>query len=295
MNNIYHYPNLRTGEKPIATVAQYEDALAEYHRFEATKSDLPKIEQMHFWKKEMEFASKLIFSRCPVVLVAICPYCNKKVYANLNFGVFTLDANFWLLDYDNAKNVSPESTCPHLIAIDGALHLQNNPPPPKLKGFKMMRFKITMAAEVPFVKPRILRKEGVIAVIHSISIAEKYTGYPVSYFSKDNILQSEFCIGWARQEYVEHLDGIPNATFSGKRSDIQDYDLIPWIKKEKLLWLEENAGNINLFKEEIFFPYSNMQGRKHPYIIETGVITDLPDPKEEPPTTEIETFMPSVS
>ncbi len=212
----------------------------------------------------------------------------------MNFGVFTLDANFWLLDYDSAKNVSPESICPHLFALDGALNLQNNPPPPKLNGFKMMRFKITMAAEVPFVKPRILNKDGVIAVIHSVSNAGKYIGYSVSYFTKEKIPQSDFCIGWARQEYVDHLDGISNATFSGKRSDKQDYDLIPWIKKEKLLWLEENAGNISLSKEEENFSYSNIQGRKHPYVIENGIITDLSDPKEEPPKTEIETFVPSV-
>lgn len=294
MNNIYLYPHLHSGDKPIETVTEYEEALAEYRKFETTKSFLSKEEQMNFWKKEIELRGKLVYSRCPVVLVAICPFCDKKIYANLKSGVFSLDENFWLLDYDDAKNAYHETICTHLFAIDGALHLQNNPPPAKLKGFKSMRCKITMAAEVPFVKPRILNKDGVIAVIHSVSIAGKYIGYPVSYFTKEKIPQSDFCIGWARQEYADHLDGISNATFSGKRTDIQDYDLNPWVKKERLFWLEENADTIHLIKEENRFPYSSIQGRKHPYIIENGVITDLPNPKEEPPKTEIETFMPSV-
>ena len=294
MNNIYLYPHLHSGDKPIETVTEYEEALAEYKKFESTKSSLSKEEQMDFWKKEIELRGKLIHRRSPVVLVAICPFCDKKVYANLKSGVFSLDENFWLLDYDDAKNAYYETICTHLFAIDGALHLQNNPPPVELKGFKSMRFKITMASEVPFSKPRILNKEGVIAVIHSISIAEKYIGYSVSYFSPNKISQNEFCIGWARQEYVDHLDGISNATFSGKRSDKHDYELLPWVKKEKLFWLEGNVDTIHLAKHEKNFPYSNIQGRKHPYAIENGKITNYPDPKETPPKTEIETFMPSI-
>ncbi len=95
-----------------------------------------------------------------------------------------------------------------------------------------------MAAEVPFVKPRGLSLPGMVAVIHSLPVAERYTAYPIVYFTEQQPPQREFCIPWARIEYVARDRNHPEVTITGRRSDDQDYDLVRWIEQGKLYWLD---------------------------------------------------------
>ncbi|HMY67852.1 MAG TPA: hypothetical protein PL163_14455 [Leptospiraceae bacterium] len=196
------------------------------------------------------------------------------------------------MEYDDCKPVTDDSKCGHLYALDGALNLNENPVPEKIKAFSFIRNKIYMGAEVPFVKPRILKREGVTAVISSVNIAEKYTGYPVTYFSKEYISQSDFMTGWAREEYCARDEMVSSATFVGERREPQEYDLTDWISQNKIRWIQEKNNEIVLNSNDDIYPYENLKGRRHPYVIQNGQIKDLPNSEDLQTKTSIETFMP---
>ena len=143
-----------------------------------------------------------------------------------------------------------------------------------------------------FIKPRILDKEGVIAVIHSVFIAEKYTGFPVTYFSKNFISQSEFATGWAREEYVARDQIVSSATLVGERTEPQEYDLEKWIDQKKVRWLVEDKDDLLLNNETDLYPYHQIAGRRNPYLMQDGKVIDIPNVEEVITKTTLETFMP---
>jgi hypothetical protein len=232
-----------------------------------------------------------IFYRCqPWVLISRCPYCEKAVW--MKVGVFSLIDEFWYRLYsDGREEVLDKSRCQHLFCVDGALSLNGCLP---IEAYAPMivgpNNKIVMAAEVPFVKPRVLNLPTMVAVIHSFPVAEKYTGYPVVYFAERKPKQSEFCIGWARREYFDyHRRSRGKATITGKRSDLQEYDLEKWIQQGKLFWLDLGDKEYPLISGSIEkFPYSNISGRRHPYYIKEGQVFGLLDPVQGEPEIRME-------
>lgn len=292
MKNVYQYSNLKEGMQKLTTVAEYEAAEKEFLEIGKKVNEIPPKERIPYLNMQTQEFSRLIAAPSPDVLVAVCPYCARKIWARIKHGIFTLNASYWVMEYDDGKIVTDDSKCGHLYVVDGALNLNNAPVPETIKPYSFIRTKIYMGAEVPFIKPRVLSKEGVIAVVHSISVAEKYTGYPITYFTKSPISQREFTTGWAREEYCARDEIVGEATFSGKRSEPQDYDLEKWVKQNKLRWLVETNNEFDLNTDSDIFPYYNIEGRKNPYQIQNGKVIDLPNPLEIQTNTTLETFMP---
>lgn len=290
MKNIYKYSG--SGGTRLTSVSEYEEAERKMTELERDIQSIPPKERIPYLGMQTEEFRRLIAVPSPDVLVAVCPYCERKVWARIKHGVFTLNASFWVMEYDDGKTVTDDSKCGHLYALDGALNLNENPVPEKIKAFSFIRHKIYMGAEIPFIKPRILEREGVIAVVSSVSIAEKYTGYPITYFSDRFIPQKDFMTGWAREEYCARDEMVSSATFKGERREPQEYDLSGWISRRKLRWILKKNNDIVLNSEYDPYPYAGLKGRQNPYIIENGKVTDLPNPEEIQTKTTLETFMP---
>ncbi len=68
--------------------------------------------------------------------------------------------------------------------------------------------------------------------------------------------------------------------FTGKRSDKQEYDLTNALVMGQLQWLDPQTQTKLLTLEMENCPYEGVNGRRHPYKIENGVVYDLPDPQE---------------
>lgn len=296
MQNIYRYSEGISDSEKIKSLSDYlnrEEGFKNYEseiRFQI--QSLKPIEQISYLHKITQEFSLRLAMPSPDVLVAICPYCARKIWAKIRNGLFTLSASFWILESDDGKWVTEDSKCKHFYLLDGALHLNSKPIPKKLNAYGFVRNKIYMGAEVPFIKPRILKKEGVIAVIHSIQIGNGHIGYPITYFTKEKILQSEFAMGWAREEYSAKDELVSNATFTGVRFEPQDYDLEKWIQLDKIKWLVERNESISLNEKKDFSLYLKIDGRQHPYNIQNGKIIDLKNTNEIIQTTNLETFLP---
>ncbi|HNT76548.1 MAG TPA: hypothetical protein PKH77_16165 [Anaerolineae bacterium] len=297
----FSYPFLQPGEKPITTVDEYLLLRNDYDRLRQRSRELRiKIKAVETTDKEESARlyqelknlepseSRLRFEmgrRTPLVLISICPYCGTEIWQKT--GIFSLLDQFWYHRSSDGQYVAEGSRCPHLFCIDGALNLCGNQPTEQGQAITTVgETSIPMAAEVPFVKPRVLNLPTMRAVVHSILVAERYLAYPVVYFAEK--LPAEhvhFCIPWASSAFSgwhPYANG-QKIGFVGKRADRQDYDLDKWIQSEKLLWVDPVTEADLVGGPAGAFPYANVAGRRHPYYIEEGKVYDLPNPAESKP------------
>jgi hypothetical protein len=288
------FQDLLPGEEPITSVAEYLAARRRYDELSSRLNAL-QLEMREWWSEGKEVPKELsdeyhllepqkrhvkygFFRRQPRVLVSRCPYCAQAVWVKV--GVFSLVDEFWYReDSDGRDDVPKDSRCSHLFCLDGALNLNGHRPTEAIAPITVVtNTTIKMAAQVPFVKPRVLDLPTMVAVIHSFPVADKYTAYPIVYFAEQQPSQEEFCIGWARQEYVDHLEGGKPIVFIGRRTDAQDYELRKWVEQGKLLWLDP-TGDEQLIRGPVeAFPYNDVLGRRNPYTIKGGKVRNLRSP-----------------
>jgi hypothetical protein len=226
----------------------------------------------------------------PEIMIARCPFCQKAVWLKDRNAPASLRAPFWWKQYSNGRDdmVTADSLCRHLFCVDGALNLRGHSPTeasrPGIREYPRSH-SIVMAAEVPFVKPRLLHVPGMVAVVTDFPVdGGKYTAYPIVYFAPQSVGRTEevFCIPWATKEYAIRAS---IACGFGTRSDTQEYALKPWIAHGKIYWLDKTQAHFPVVKTPAaHFPYPNVPGRRHPYTISRGRVSNLPQPKHGTPT-----------
>ncbi len=230
--------------------------------------------------EQMRAASLQVFY--PWVLVSRCPYCEEPVRQLAC--VFGLGELVWYQSYGDGRSLEDYiEGCDHLFCLDGALNLNGHQPTEVGEpGPEHFTSRITMAAEVPFVKPRVLKKPTMVAVIHSLPVAERYTVYWVAYFAQQMPPLREFCVPFARIGHTNVEYAYPdNYRTDSTRSDVQEYDLTSWIEQGKIFWIDPNDETNPIVRGSAAdFPYHNIPGRRHPYYIENGQVYDLPNPKQ---------------
>jgi hypothetical protein len=256
-------------------------------RSEGKEADPNLYEELKFSRQQRKELEQNIPPGSPHVLVSRCPYCDTEVW--MYVGISSLMEQYWHLESgDGREHVAKDCRCPHLFCVDGALNLNGNQPTGKYepieKGTEHDR--ISMAAEVPFVKPRVLNLPTMVAVIHSLPVEEKYTAYPIVYFAEKQPPQIEFCMPWARREYFASTNSVGPSGWQivmmGKRRDAQVYELEDWIRQRKLFWLDPKNKEHPLVRGSVeAFPYYNVTGRRHPYIIKDGEVQNLENPTKD--------------
>lgn len=210
--------------------------------------------------------------RLPWVLVARCPFCSSPIW--MQVGIFSLASGFWFRAYSDGRDeVWEETICAHFFFVDGALNLNGHRPteakpwhPSRERDMRAWHY-IWMAAEVPFVLPRVLALPGMRAVLHDFPIADgKYAAYPITYFTEQRPPVEDFGIPWARKLYYDTRSGYSTR---GKRADQQDFDLERWAAQ--LFGLDASQPDYPVVPlAQLGFPYRNLAGRKHPYVIREG-------------------------
>lgn len=201
-------------------------------------------------------------NRLPLRLHARCPFCEAPTYWKID--PFDLAGPWWAWPFVPREYKVP--TCEHVLCVDGALNLEGHTPS-EVTGGKSKQ--IDMAAEVPFVKPRMLALGNVIAVVHRMpaKIAGKYTGYPIVYFGDPRPSLSQGSLGWACTEF-HNEEGKWNIVY-----DVQAYDLDPWIKAGQLCWLDPDHPDHPLVcGPPEAFPFGDVAGLKVPYAIRDGQV-----------------------
>jgi hypothetical protein len=302
----FDFPHLLPGDKPITLVEEY---LAARHPYDQLNLQIRAIQlkmkrlrdqgktpasqlfdELNILRRQEDQVSLDFFRRLPYILISRCPYCDKAIW--MKVGLFSLVHEFWYrVDSDGREEVPEAHRCPHLFCVDGALNLNGHSPTDAKAPITTTNKTISMAAEVPFVKPRVLNLPTMVAVIHNLPVADKYTAYPIVYFAQQQPPQDSYCIGWARIEYVDHHRASPpGVVIIGKRSDAQDYELAKWVQGRKLFWLDPTDEEHPLVRGPAgAFPYNKIPGRRNPYLIKDGQVSNLPNPtKDSKPKNRLE-------
>lgn len=156
-----------------------------------------------------------------------CPFSGKPLVRA--FDPWGIDGFWW--QRDKIRNADEPPPPRHFLLLQGAVSLNGLPP-------KGGRHEALVGPEVPFVIPRILSREGVVAVISSITMANGYTAFPVAYYSMTQPEPGCLTQGWREDSYsYVDADGRP-----AWRIDAQpwDFDLRHWVQSGRVTWINQN-------------------------------------------------------
>jgi hypothetical protein len=211
----------------------------------------------------------------PIASIGRCPFCKSLFRSSID--TFGLDGLWW--NYDAPTRRDDEETCSHFLVLDGAIKLS--------KKVEFIPFNAVIGPDVPFVIPRIINGEGVIAVVTSIRIGQHYA-YPISYYAEPVPYALELVNTWGTSYYVSKGpevddDGDHVAGWSESPCLEEDYDfeLGPWIRRGKLFWIKPDDPDLELQTDLIGCPYLNLNGhQKIQYLSFDEVTIDDEDDNE---------------
>ena len=190
-------------------------------------ADWEQLEKMRTAK--MKFLEPLVqkyWNWIKPVRLSCCPICHQDYFHSFDPVDFQ---GFWWMERTQRPFKEP-SSCAHFRLLSGAVDRRG-------KSFVQPLFEVFPGPEKPFVIPRILKMPGMAAVITKINMTCGFIAYPIVYFSEYPPKPGTLTQSWAQKEYRFITE---NSEEKWKIvEDMYDYDLKPWIKKNKLV-VEEN-------------------------------------------------------
>lgn len=206
-----------------------------------------------------------------------CPFTGEILYMRIDD--IGLDGFFW----NNSAPRRPEQKFPEtFFAIDGALKLQGTPEKSPLL--------CSPGPDLPYALPRLLRYDEIKAVVSCIKIGP-HTAYPIVYYA-DPVPEGVFRVNdWGTERYWEPGTPDPEIFTPGLYIDVpaepeeMDFELEPWIKEGKLLWIAPGDESLTLHGHAYGCPYLDLPGSRNPKYIQNGETWEF-NPEEEAPETE---------
>lgn len=203
-------------------------------------------------------------ARLPIIMLSRCPFCQHPLL--YQFDPYSLHGLWWK-GWINSH--PPASACKHFVVLEGALNF-NGLGPPENKGIDRA-ISADVGPDVPFVVPSHLAYS--VAVIHQVAVCDKYSTYPIGYFSKHTGLFSTTRRGWT--------------TDTGWGVDFKsyDYDLAPYLLAGQVYWLDPNDPQhpVKQGKPDAC-PYYNLPGERRPQHVSHGklIYGQNPDGNNQP-------------
>ncbi|NLO09954.1 MAG: hypothetical protein GX129_08845 [Clostridiales bacterium] len=224
----------------------------------------PLEEQLIVMNNEIQELLESYMKGLPIRDLSRCPFTGEKV--SMAIDDMGLDGLWW--NYDSPKR--PENKLPDTwFAIDGALMLKGE--------IEKAPFLCSPGPDIPFVLPRLLEFIQAKAVISTIQIGS-HIAYPICYYA-DPMLYGELRVNdWGTGRYWETGSMIPELWSPGQYisltpdKDEYDFDLEPWIKAGKLLWISPDDNSMTLHGHVSGCPYLNLQGSRRLKFIRDGLV-----------------------
>lgn len=211
--------------------------------------------ERHTIRLELDQLRKVYIERLPILFVSLCPYCQQPLLRR--FDPQSLNGSWWspLWHHPNEP-----LHCKHFFVMTGALNL-NGFEPTEVES----KDGIYPGPELPFVIPRLLNYADMVAVIYSIKVANKYTGFPIVYFGLNLPPATELTQAWGRTRYA-----YGNDQFSWlSREEEYDFEVYKWIKARKVYWIEGFEPTL-ITGEADRYPFLHLRGRRSFYFIRKG-------------------------
>lgn len=246
----------------------YEAARAEFKQ--AGRAQPPDRSVLSRLKAQMQDLLAAYWRDLPRVPLSRCPICTRVL--ERIFDPAGIDGYWW--QEGGAGAAEEPAPCEHFGVLQGAVHLNGLPP---LGG---MHFEAFLGPEVPFVIPRLLAHDAIVAVISSAPLACGYTAYPIAYFSREALPPSAYTQPWTRSRF----------SWPGERgrfpwradTDRWDFELGPWIERRKVLWIEPGDAELRLRRAaDAPCPYLGLPGRRERLYVLGAQLRTTPPPQGE--------------
>lgn len=256
----------------------YDQLAADLELLEEEGKENPKQKtlegQLSGMHKEIQELLRRYLEGLPVRDLSRCPFTGKKF--SLAIDDLGLDGLWW--NFDAPKR--PENELPATyFALDGALKLGGEP--------EKAPFFCSPGPDVPFVLPRLLEFIQVKAVISSVQIGP-HTAYPIVYYADPMLYGEKRVNDWGTQRYWETGSIIPELWTPGQYVSLTpvtseyDFDLEPWIKAGKLLWIAPGDTSLTLRGHVSRCPFLDLPGSRRLKFIRDGKVWEEEDETWEP-------------
>jgi hypothetical protein len=160
----------------------------------------------------------------PRPVLSRCPFCAAPLHHSVDPWGFD---GFWWQE-EMAPGTREPDPCPHFGVLQGSVRLVGE----AAGGGTDAR----LGPGVPFVIPRILEQDSVVAVIMEFPLAGSHTAWAIAYFAGEPLPRSAFTQPWTRSSFSWLM---PAGRYAWRAdTDPWDFDLEPWVKREKVLWIE---------------------------------------------------------
>lgn len=214
--------------------------------------------------QEMEGLAETYLNQLPNVNVSRCPFTGEILA--LVMDVDGIDGLWW----NNESPKRPEVILPKTyFAMDGALKLE--------APLEVVPFIVTPGPDIPFVIPRLLAFDQVKAVLSTVKIGA-HTGYSIIYYANPMLEGEKRVNDWGTDRYWEETDAFSGMITPGQwvrvTPQIEDYDfdLAPYIRRGKLLWIEPFDETLLLKSVVSGCPYLELEGSYKPKFIQDGQV-----------------------
>ncbi|MDB4981377.1 MAG: Uncharacterized protein JWM82_2129 [Myxococcales bacterium] len=200
------------------------------------------------------------FRRLPRLPMGPCPYCDRPLVRS--FDSFAFDGLWWRSDAQPDEPVA----CPHFCLLQGAVDLGPSRPAPD--------FDVHLGPGAPFVVPRLLALDGMVAVISEIAVDTGARVFPIAYFAPRRPPVQQLGASWARTNFVYSTQLGVHAWRSfdepapGASVDSWDFSLDPWLVSQKVRWCDPGSDRNSLSSAPASAcPFAKLSGVTAPQVI----------------------------
>jgi hypothetical protein len=205
----------------------------------------------------------------PRVTLSRCPICGEPL--DYSIDLRGLEYPWWWEKFP--YNFAPPKGCSHFLLLQGALDLNGHQPT------EVQTWHTRPGPAKPFVIERLMNSINAKVVIGHTQIGERYTGYPIAYFSESPVEQHELHQSWTRDRWtIYNEDGEPITSRS--RRDTWSFDLNQYVVRNQLFWIKPNDEQLNLTAEGEL-PFIKQGASTYPQLIQNGQINTYGPPRGE--------------
>jgi len=238
-----------TENRRAQLLRQFSMAQQAYDRA-ADKGNMTAMSQA---RREREQIRATYYEELPRITASCCPFDGKPLVRT--FDPFGFDGFWWQPDA-----MPPElPACTHFCVLRGAVHFQGKKP-------RGGAFEVHPGPEVPYVIPRLLEMEGMIAVISQTEMLAGYRVFLIAYFARRRPPVQELTADWPRKIFTYTTDfGEVGWQFP---NDPWDFELRPWALEGKLRWCLPGSDNTGLSDDPPEqCPYLAIEGQRTRIVI----------------------------
>jgi hypothetical protein len=211
------------------------------------------------WRRDREITRRYR-QLLPEVPVARCPHTGTPV----SWPIDTAGLDGWFWNLEAPMRRQPAALPPTWRAMTGAVRLA--------EPVETAPFLCKPGPGVPFLVTRIIQSPGIKAVIAQVPVG-RHTGWPISYFGPDP-QGVELVNLWGTDTYPNYNDEGTWLGWANVVPKVEDYDfdLEPWLRSGKLLWIEPGDDTATLREGVDGCPYVGLDGVRRLQYLQNGKV-----------------------